>query len=113
MAPAAPGTVLREAVKIRNANLPKDHFLSAVAHGALGECLTSQKRFAEAEPLLLDSYQTLKNSQGTDNPRTQIARQRLVALYEACGRADKAEQYRSDLASRQSVAPCYFFWNTS
>jgi Tetratricopeptide repeat len=91
---------LREAVKIRDANLPKDHFLSALAHGALGECLTTQKRFAEAEPLLLESYDTLRKSQGTDNPRTQIARQRLVAVYQASGHVDKAEQYRDELGSR-------------
>jgi eukaryotic-like serine/threonine-protein kinase len=90
---------LREAVKIRDANLPRDHFLSALARGALGECLTSQKRFAEAEPLLLESYHTLKKSQGAANPRTRIARQRLVTLYEACGNADKAELYRSQLTS--------------
>jgi eukaryotic-like serine/threonine-protein kinase len=80
--------------------LPREHFLSALARSALGECLATQKRFAEAEPLLLDSYQTLKKSQGATNPPTQIARQRLVTLYEACGRVDKAEQYRDELGSR-------------
>ncbi|HEU0209035.1 MAG TPA: tetratricopeptide repeat protein [Candidatus Udaeobacter sp.] len=91
--------ILRETTKMRDGNLPKEHFLSALAGGALGECLTSQKRFAEAEPILLESYRTLKKSQGSDNPRTNIARQRLVALYEACGRPDDAERYRSELAS--------------
>ena len=46
---------LWEAVKIRTENLPKEHFLTAFSLGALGECLTAQKRFEEAEPLLLES----------------------------------------------------------
>jgi serine/threonine-protein kinase len=92
--------VLRDAVKIRDTSLPKDHFLSALSRSALGECLTSQKRFAEAEPLLLDSYKTLEKTQGPENPRTQIARQRLVTLYETCGRSDEAKQLRSENSAR-------------
>src|SRR5207253_7833819 len=48
--------VLREAVQIRNDSLPKGHFWVALANSALGECLTIQKRYTEAEPLLLESY---------------------------------------------------------
>ena len=74
--------VLREAAKIRSENLPKDHFLTALTNSALGECLMTQKRFNEAEPLLLESYESLKNSQGAENPRAKIALQRLNKLYD-------------------------------
>lgn len=59
-----------------------------------------QKRFTQAEPLPLDGYRTLEKLQGTINPRTQIGRQRLVALYEVYRRVDKADQHRSELGSR-------------
>jgi hypothetical protein len=52
---------LRQAVKLREENLPDKHFMAALSKGALSEFLTTQKRFAEAEPLLLGSYEGLKS----------------------------------------------------
>lgn len=73
--------ILREAAELRAKNLPKEHYLTALTNGALGECLMMQKKFAEAEPLLTQSYESLKNSQGAQNPRTILAQNRLVKLY--------------------------------
>jgi len=89
--------ILREAVKIRTDLLPKGHYWVALANSALGECLTIEKRYNEAEPLLLASYESLKSSQGASNPRTQIALQRLITLYENWGRSDAANAYRAKL----------------
>jgi len=89
--------ILREAVKIRTESLPKEHYWVAQANSALGECFTIEKRYNEAEPLLLESYETLKSSQGASNPRTQIALQRLITLYENWGRSDAANAYRAKL----------------
>ena len=61
---------------------------------ALGECLTTQKRYAEADPLLTDSYNALKLKLGDRDKRTTEARQRLVKLYELWGKPDLAERYR-------------------
>jgi tetratricopeptide (TPR) repeat protein len=74
--------ILREAVKIRTESLPKEHYWVALANSALGDCLTIQQRYNEADPLLLGSYESLKNSQGANNPRTRLGLQRLVELYE-------------------------------
>jgi serine/threonine protein kinase len=93
-------TILREAVKIRTDLLPKGHYWVALANSALGECLTIEKRYNEAEPLLLASYESLKSSQGASNPRTQIALQRLITLYEKWGRLDAASAYRDKLSKR-------------
>jgi non-specific serine/threonine protein kinase/serine/threonine-protein kinase len=86
--------ILREAVKIRTESLPKGHYWVALANGALGECLTTQKRFAEAEPLLLGSYKALRLSQGSGNPRTKFALQRLITLYENWGKPEQAARFR-------------------
>ena len=72
---------LREAVRLRVELLPKGHFFTALAKGALGECLLTQKRYAEAGPLLEESYNNLRATQGPDNPRTLLARHRLDLLY--------------------------------
>jgi len=90
-------TILREAVKMRSDSLPKEHFWVALANDALGECLTNQGRYDEAEPLLLQSYESLKSSQGASNPRTRLAVQRLIALYEGWGKFDTAKSYRNRL----------------
>jgi serine/threonine-protein kinase len=85
--------VLREALKLRTDSLPKEHFWVAVANGALGECLTTQKRFAEAEPLLVESYASLNSRLGQRDPRTKEALQRLVKLYDTWGKPAQAAQF--------------------
>lgn len=89
--------LIREAIKIRTDSLPKEHYWVALAKSALGECLTIERRYDEAEPFLRESYESLKNSQGASNPRTRIALQRLIVLYEDWRRPDAANEYRSKL----------------
>jgi len=91
--------LLREAVRIRVENVPETHFLRATANGALGEFLTTQARFPEAEALLLASYQSLKKSQAENSPRTKLVLQRLVNLYEAWNKPEQAAPYRAVLPS--------------
>lgn len=85
---------LREALALREANLPQDYFMTALTRGALGECLAAQKNFAEAEPLLLASYESLTLSQAGDNPRTSLAKRRLLELYAAWGKPELLTRYR-------------------
>jgi hypothetical protein len=87
--------ILREAVKIRTDLLPKGHYWVALANSALGECLTIEKRYNEAEPLLIESYEDLKASQGQTNPRTVETLQRVVQLYESSGNVEMAQKYRA------------------
>ena len=58
--PAQAEPYLREALKIQSRLLPKGNWMMAEGESLLGECLTMQKRYAEAEPLLLESYSDLK-----------------------------------------------------
>ncbi|MBK8465910.1 MAG: protein kinase [Chloracidobacterium sp.] len=78
--------ILREALKLRTETLAAGHYWVAAAQGALGECLATQRRFDEAEPLLVESYESLKASQGDGNPRTLLARNRLSNLYLSRGK---------------------------
>ncbi len=58
----------------------------AVALGSLGECLSTEQRYAEAEPLLTESYETLKAVQVPQSPILEEARKRLKSLYAGWGR---------------------------
>ena len=89
---------LREALDIRTSRLPAGHQLIAVTEGALGECLTTQKRYADAEPLLLSSYAAMKFNVGEQDPRTAEARERLVTLYQSWGMPKDAARYRASAA---------------
>src|SRR4029079_8677946 len=98
--------LLREAVRIRTENVPETHFLRAAANGALGEFLTRQKRFAEAEVLLLASYDSLKKSQAPGSPRIKIALQRLASLYDGWEKPEQAAPYRAALEANANTAKC-------
>jgi hypothetical protein len=75
--------------------------LRATANGALGEFLTTQARFPEAESFLLASYESLKKSQAENSPRVKLALQRLANLYEAWNQPDEAARYRSIMPAVQ------------
>ena len=73
-------TVLCEALRPREENLPAKYFLTVLTKNALGEILTANKKFDEAEALLLESEQDLKTTQATENQRILIAENRLTDL---------------------------------
>ncbi len=95
----------RESLEIRLRLLPKGNQLIAISQGALGECLTSQKRYAEAEPLLQRSYETLKSVQGEQGPATLDAKRRLVTLYQSWGKPKEAARYRAAVGQSASEQP--------
>ncbi len=60
---------------------------------ALGTCLTSLGRYAEAEPLLLESVEILDRGDYAAAMRAEPTRA-VVRLYEAQGRRAEAAKYR-------------------
>jgi eukaryotic-like serine/threonine-protein kinase len=85
--------LLREGLAIREQKSPRQSNYVAIALGSLGECLTTQKRYAEAEPLLLESYQTLNSLHVPQSPVLKEGRERLVSLYAAWGKPSEATRY--------------------
>ncbi|PYQ59153.1 MAG: hypothetical protein DMF53_19250, partial [Acidobacteria bacterium] len=75
------------------------------AESVLGSCLAAQGRYAEAEPLLLDTYLVLKADRGEGAHYAPAARQRIVDLYMAWGRPDRAAAYRNGEASTAPAPP--------
>ncbi len=91
---------LRDSLAVRARSLPSNHWLVASARSILGEHLARHtRRFAEAEPLLRDGYEGLRQALGPADPRTKAALTRLVALYDASGRPSAAASYRRLLST--------------
>jgi tetratricopeptide (TPR) repeat protein len=79
--------LLREALAIRQKSpRPADR---AIVQGDLGECLLTQNRYAEAEPLLVASYRTLGAAHVPQSPVLKQARERVTALYAAWGKNNR------------------------
>ncbi len=87
-------TTLREASALAQKVLPPDHFRRIHAQHMLGRCLAAQKRYGEAEPLLLSSWQTFQRMRGVQDHWTGIAREELVKLYEGWNKPNQAAAYR-------------------
>jgi serine/threonine-protein kinase len=97
--PVAAEPFERRKLQIYTETLGPDHAWTAFAKATLGSCLTAMGRFAEAERLLLESYTALHAGPGPEDRYTRDALGRLVTLYEAWGKADRAEQYRRSRGS--------------
>ncbi len=85
--------LLREGLAVRLQKTPRQSNYVAIALGGLGECLLKQKRFAEGEPLLVESYQTLKNLHVPQSPVLKEARERLVSLYAGWGKPAESARF--------------------
>jgi tetratricopeptide (TPR) repeat protein len=94
--------LIRRSLQARIEIDPRD-WRTAAAQSLLGAALSGQRRFAEAEPLLVAGYTGLKAQEGrmpaADRPDAGKAGLRLIRLYEDWGLAAKAEEWRKKLSS--------------
>jgi serine/threonine protein kinase/tetratricopeptide (TPR) repeat protein len=71
----------------------------------LGTALVSQKKYAEAEPLLREGYEGMERREAMIPPPVKVrlteALDRLVRLYEANGQKDQADKWRQKLAEQK------------
>jgi tetratricopeptide (TPR) repeat protein len=100
--PADAEPAFREAAGLLEKNDPADWLRHAVA-GDLGASLLDQRKYAEAEPLLLSAYDGLKRRESTDLRKGPTATEgylteavdRLVRLHEATDRPERAAEWRA------------------
>ncbi len=94
--------ILRECLAIREQKLPDD-WLRYNAMSMLGGALLGQKKYAEAESLLLQGYEGMKQREATIPQRGKVrlvqAAELLVRLYEATKQPEKARMWREKLPS--------------
>ncbi|MFO0953208.1 MAG: serine/threonine-protein kinase [Isosphaeraceae bacterium] len=91
--------VLREALAIREKKQP-DVWTTFNTRSLLGGALLGQKKYAEAEPLLLAGYEGMKAREKTIPPQaaTRIpeALDRLIELYRATDRPKEAKKWQAE-----------------
>jgi tetratricopeptide (TPR) repeat protein len=91
--------VLREGLKIHEAKLPDD-WRTFHTKSLLGGSLLGQHKYAEAEPLLRQGYEGMKARAKAIPPQGKVrlteALERVVQLYDAWGKKDKADEWRKE-----------------
>jgi tetratricopeptide (TPR) repeat protein len=87
--------LLRECLGLRRAALPGDDRFIAITQNLLGDCLTALGRYADAEPLLLDSYEQLRANPDAPAEQVRQALERIIGLYHAWGKPGRAAEWRA------------------
>lgn len=88
------------AINVLRKTFTENHWQIANAKGLLGGCLTKQGRYEEAEDLLLGSYPVIKRQFSEEHRRTQAVLKKIVELYEAWNKPEKAAEYREMLVEK-------------
>lgn len=86
---------LREGLDLWRQWPEKEWVKVASTQSLLGGCLTALGRYAEAEPLLLESLAAFRGRLGDGDSRTVRTLRRAVELYEVWERPDEAARYRA------------------
>jgi serine/threonine protein kinase/Tfp pilus assembly protein PilF len=84
-----------EALAMERKLLGARHPLLGATLSGYGGCLTDMKRYREAEEKLLEAHGMLKALVGEQHERTRQTAERLVQLYRAWGKPDKAAEYEA------------------
>jgi len=98
--PAEAEIKLRESLKIRQKVQP-DYWTTFETKSLLGEALLEQKKYAEAEPLMMSGYRGMKKREDKipDREKVQLTKalERLVHLYDTWDKPDEAAKWRKEL----------------
>jgi hypothetical protein len=101
-------TTAREALAILHKTRP-DEAPTAGAKSLVGGALLGQGKYAEAEPLLREGYDGMRQREAqipaASRGRLTEALERLVQLYEAWGKPDEAAKWRKELEARRPSGP--------
>ncbi len=89
--------VLNKSIIIREEVFGNEHSKTWSSRGELGICLLKQKRYSEAEKLLVGSVEFYKNDKYTDFKKIVRYQEYSAALYKEIGNKLKAEFYQSEM----------------
>jgi hypothetical protein len=86
-------SIANEALAFPEEALPIDNKYRARAKSALGGVMIVEKDYSHTEPLLIDAYRILSVQEKT-SVSTKRCLQRIIDLYNAWGKPEKAAQYQ-------------------
>jgi eukaryotic-like serine/threonine-protein kinase len=84
-----------KAVSITDRTLPAGHYFNALFRSNLGLTLFRLKRYADAEPTLVEAHDALVKAFGPASPQSRQCAGTLADLYEATGRPELAAPLRA------------------
>jgi serine/threonine protein kinase/tetratricopeptide (TPR) repeat protein len=91
---------LRECLSIQQETTPDD-FRRYRAESSLGASLEGQKKYADAEPLLISGYEGLKQRESripaSNRSKVNQAGERIVQFYDTVGKPEEAAKWRERL----------------
>ena len=100
-------SLLRECLAIREKTEP-DAWTTFNTKSMLGGALLGQKKYAEAEPLLLAGYEGMKQREAKIPPEGKVrmdeALERLIQLAKATGKKQEEAKWRTELEARKKSA---------
>jgi serine/threonine protein kinase/tetratricopeptide (TPR) repeat protein len=103
---AAAEPVLRKCLALREKGQP-GAWTTFNTQSMLGDALLGQEKYAEAEPLLLRGYEGMRQCQDQipkgGKARLTEALERLVQLYDAWGKQEKAAEWRKQLEAHEQA----------
>jgi eukaryotic-like serine/threonine-protein kinase len=88
---------LQKAISLKSLRFEENHWQIATTKSLLGACLYNQRKFKEAEPLIVQSYGIINAQFGIKHERTRVAALRLIDLYNAVGKNDKADAIKAEM----------------
>jgi tetratricopeptide (TPR) repeat protein len=98
-------SLLRDILSVREQKQPDD-WATFHAKSLLGAALLGQKKYAEAEPLLVQGYEGMKQREMKTPPTPRFrlveALERLVKLYEAWDKKDAAAKWKDTLDAERA-----------
>src|SRR5262249_4647838 len=105
--PADAEVLLRDCLKAREKNEP-DAWTTFSTRSLLGGALLAQKKYADAEPLLLAGYEGMKEREAkmpaAAKSRLIEALDRLVQVCEAAGKPDEATKWKKELDALKAAS---------
>ncbi|MCP4245503.1 MAG: serine/threonine protein kinase [bacterium] len=97
--------LFRENFDLARNGYPPGDMMVAACQSAYGKCLTALKRYEEAEKHLLASHAAFESLVEQYPSAVRNSADRIVKLYEAWGRPEQADKYRSVAAGQGSSEP--------